>query len=104
MWSVSNTALRPLRRSSIFWSTTLAIKPIKLPAKKMPSSVTIRPKIRAGQPASPTKDPASSTRSKLCQNASKGLSDLSTPPIPVMRMTTEMIMPTTMIRTVSRPR
>ena len=102
VWSDSMTLLRPFRSSSIRWSTAFAIRPIRLPAMKMPATVTTSPSRRVGQLVSPANVPASTMRSIDCQNDSKNPS-FSPPLTPRRRNTVITRAPTTISTSVSRP-
>ena len=70
---------------------------------KMPASVMTSARMRAVQPVSPAKVPASRTRSSDCQNASSGSSRSSSPLKPVNRNTVMISAAATITASVSNP-
>ena len=80
------------------------MRPMRLPARKMPQMVMNRPTMRVGHVASAAKVPESTTRSMACQKASNGLLMGSPPFTPFNWNTQRKIDATTMIASITSPR
>jgi len=80
------------------------MRPMRLPARKIPHIVMNSPTRRVGQVASAANVPESTTRSIACQNASNGLPIGSPPLTPLSRNSHSSTDDTKMMASITRPR